>query len=194
TGRRAFEGKSQLSVASAILEKAPIPISTVRPVTPPALDHAIRKCLEKIPEERWQSASDLASELKWVTESGSQAGVPAPAVTVGKRREGLAWAVAVACAIGLVVLATAYVRLVSIRPLPMISSLLPPAGTRFSFVGAHSGAPQISPDGRTLLFLAVDVQGTSMLWLRPLDSPSARPLPGTEGADAPFWSADGLSI
>jgi Tol biopolymer transport system component len=195
TGKRAFEGKSQLSVASAILEREPAPISTVKPLTPPALDHAIRKCLEKIPEERWQSASDLASELKWVTESGSQAGVPTSAVAVRKKREGLAWAMAaVACAIALLALATAYLRLPNTRPPPMISSLLPPAGTRFAFIGAHSGAPQISPDGRTLLLVAVDAQGTNMLWLRPLDSSTARPVPGTEGADSPFWSADGLSI
>jgi Tol biopolymer transport system component len=45
-----------------------------------------------------------------------------------------------------------------------------------------------------LLFVAVDAQGMNMLWLRPLDSSSARPLPGTEGADSPFWSADGLSV
>jgi hypothetical protein len=76
----------------------------------------------------------------------------------------------------------------------MIASLLPPSGTRFAFFGAHSGSPQISPDGRTLVLIAVDAQGTNMLWLRPLDSSSARPLPGTEGADSPFWSPDGLSI
>src|SRR5713226_5175731 len=63
TGKRAFEGKSQLSVASAILEKEPAPISTIKPMTPPALDHAIRRCLAREPEKRWQSASDLASEL-----------------------------------------------------------------------------------------------------------------------------------
>src|SRR5499427_5795592 len=72
TGKRAFEGKSQLSVASAILEKEPAPVSTVKPLTPPTLEHAIRKCLAKTPDERWQSASDLASELKWIMESGSQ--------------------------------------------------------------------------------------------------------------------------
>jgi len=74
----------------------------------------------------------------------------------------------------------------------------PPQGVkvigRFAFIGAHSGTPQVSPDGRTLLLVAVDAQGMNMLWLRPLDSLSARPLPGTEGADSPFWSADGLSI
>src|SRR5512137_545058 len=68
TGRRAFEGKSQLSVASAILEKEPAPITSTKPMTPPALDHAIKNCLAKHPDERWQSASDLASELKWIAE------------------------------------------------------------------------------------------------------------------------------
>jgi eukaryotic-like serine/threonine-protein kinase len=64
TGQRAFRGKSQLSVASAILEKEPSPISSIKPMTPPALDHAIRRCLAKEPERRWQSAADLAGELQ----------------------------------------------------------------------------------------------------------------------------------
>src|SRR5215467_13780802 len=87
TGKRAFEGKSQLSVASAILEKEPDPITSTKPLTPPALNHAIRKCLEKFPDERWQSASDLASELRWITESGSQLSAPfaAPAKQFGAR-------------------------------------------------------------------------------------------------------------
>ena len=136
----------------------------------------------------------MASELKWVAESGSQAGVPTSALAVRKKREGLAWAAAVACAIALLALVAAYLRLLNTRPPLMIASLPPPQGTRFAFFGVHNGAPQISPDGRTLLLAAVDAQGTTMLWLRPLDSSSARPLPGTEGADSPFWSADGLSI
>src|SRR5256884_470085 len=68
TGQRAFQGKSQLSVASAILEKAPAPISTIKPLTPPALDRAIRRCLAKDPEDRWQTARDLLLELKWIAE------------------------------------------------------------------------------------------------------------------------------
>jgi serine/threonine protein kinase len=53
TGRRAFEGKSQLSVASAILEKEPVPISTLKPMTPPGLERAVKQCLVKKPEDRW---------------------------------------------------------------------------------------------------------------------------------------------
>src|SRR5579859_4083489 len=78
TGRRAFEGKSQLSVLTAILEKDPEPVSSVHPGTPPALEHAVRQALEKDPERRWQSAADLASELRWIAESDSSVVMPAP--------------------------------------------------------------------------------------------------------------------
>src|SRR5262249_23523952 len=76
TGRRAFPGKSQLSGASEILEKAPEPMSNLQPLAPPALDRTIRVCLAKDPEERWQTARDLLLELKWIAERGSQADVP----------------------------------------------------------------------------------------------------------------------
>jgi serine/threonine protein kinase len=94
TGRAAFQGKSQLSVASAILEKDPEPISTLQPMTPPALDRTVRKCLEKDPEDRWQTARDLLLELKWIAGAGSQAGVPAPVVSHRKSRDRIAWAIA----------------------------------------------------------------------------------------------------
>src|SRR5207245_7496595 len=77
-GQRAFPGKSQLSVASAILEKEPAPISAVKPMTPPAFDHAMRRCLAKDPEERWQTARDIAIELKWIAEAGSQSSAKVP--------------------------------------------------------------------------------------------------------------------
>jgi len=69
TGKRAFEGKGRLSVASAILEKEPEPISGVKPMTPPALDHTIRRCLAKVPDERWQSAADIKHELDWIAKA-----------------------------------------------------------------------------------------------------------------------------
>ena len=60
TGKRAFEGKSPFSVASAILEKEPAPIPSIKPLTPRSLDHVVRRCLAKDPDDRWQSARDLA--------------------------------------------------------------------------------------------------------------------------------------
>jgi serine/threonine protein kinase len=69
-GRRAFEGKSQLSVLTAILEKEPEPIVATPPV-PPMLDRVIRGCLAKDPSERLQSAHDLLMDLRWIADSAA---------------------------------------------------------------------------------------------------------------------------
>src|SRR6195256_1261708 len=96
TGTRAFAGKSQISVASAILEKDPELISKVQPLAPMALDHVVHDCLAKDPEARWQSAADVARGLRWVASGGSRVSA-APAVRARRRwRTHLPWAVAVA--------------------------------------------------------------------------------------------------
>ena len=91
TGKRAFEGKSQLSVAASILENEPPPIRSVKPMTSPVLDHAIVCCLAKNPENRWQTARDLALELKWAAESGGPAGTLTAAGRRKTRRQGFVW-------------------------------------------------------------------------------------------------------
>src|SRR6516164_3430879 len=91
TGKKAFTGKSRASLIAAILEHDPEPLSIVQPMAPPALDRVVKTCLEKDPEERWQSPHDLMRELKWVAESGSDAGTRAPAFVRGRNRERLAW-------------------------------------------------------------------------------------------------------
>ena len=78
TGKKAFEGKSQASLIAKILEIDPPPMSSLQPMTPPALDRVVKKCLAKEPEKRWQVASDLCDELKWIAEGGLHAGIPAP--------------------------------------------------------------------------------------------------------------------
>jgi Protein kinase domain len=80
TGKRAFEGKSQASVIAAILEREPPAMSSLQPMTPPALDRIVKKCLRKDPDERWQSARDVTDELKWIAEGSSQTGLQAPVV------------------------------------------------------------------------------------------------------------------
>src|SRR3984893_4194489 len=126
TGKKAFQGKSQLSVASAILEKDPEPLSSFKPLTPPALEHAIRRCLAKDPEERWQTARDVAFELKWIAEAGPQVRAPASSSKKWKISESLAWGAAATCllaAIGLI--ATLPLRR-SAELQPLRASLLPP--------------------------------------------------------------------
>src|SRR2546428_483364 len=94
TGKRAFQGKSMLSVASAILEKDPDPISAIQSLTPPALEHVIKTCLEKDPEERFQTTHDVKLQLKWIGQGASLAGVAKSIAIRRKRREWLAWVLA----------------------------------------------------------------------------------------------------
>ena len=84
TGKKAFEGKTQASLIAKILETEPPPISSLQPMTPPALDRVVKKCLAKEPEKRWQAASDVCDELKWIAEGGSQAGMPTPIPPAGR--------------------------------------------------------------------------------------------------------------
>jgi eukaryotic-like serine/threonine-protein kinase len=191
TGRRAFEGKSQLSVASAILEKEPTPITSIKPLTPSALDHAIRRSLAKDPNERWQRALDLALELKWIAESGSQTNVAAASVRSSGNRERLLWALVALLTAVSVAGFFAYQRLKRSIPPPVVSDIAPPKGTQFNFL--VNGAPALSPDGHALVFAARDATGKSSLWVRSLDGSPAQRILG-EDAGGPFWSPDGQKI
>jgi Tol biopolymer transport system component len=199
TGQKAFEGKSRLSVASAILEKEPAPIATLRPLTPPALDHAIRDCMAKDPDERWQTARDLAHELKWIGEAGSQAGAAAVAGRSGRGvRERIAWATAAAVLAGaLLTMSIGYIKFKNPPSADTVvrASIEPPPNRQFALVGFNASAPAISPDGKQLVSPVRDSQGRLSLWVRGLnDAGEGRMLPGTEDGGFPFWSPDGRSI
>jgi len=71
TGRRAFEGETAASVAAAILDREPEPVTALQPLTPPAFEHVVATCLAKDPEARWQAAGDVARELRWIAKSGT---------------------------------------------------------------------------------------------------------------------------
>jgi Tol biopolymer transport system component len=183
TGQRAFQGKSQLSVASAILEREPAPVNSIKPLTLPALDHAIKKCLAKSGEERWQSASDLASELKWIGESGTQAVVPSVR-TVGVKR--VATWVLVSVLVGAAIGAFLWRSPAPEQTLYFSANLPFPA---------HDVA--VAPNGHTVAVVGYlesmrDTLGTrNVIWIYEVGSQEGRNLSGTEGANFPFWSPDG---
>jgi eukaryotic-like serine/threonine-protein kinase len=189
TGKKAFEGKTTASVIAAVLEREPSPISTLRPLIPPALDRVVKKCLAKAPDERWQSAKDLHDELKWILEGGSQVGVPLPVTTQRKTRQRFAWVGAAGVtivALGLLVFAAN--RVLQPEAKGLIRFVIsPPENASFPSEPHVS----LSPDGRRLVFVAHTSGGNDLLYLRPLDSVTAQVLPGTEGAGLPFWSPDG---
>ena len=189
TGRRAFEGKSQLSVLTGILEKEPEPISRLQPTTPAALEHVVKTCLEKNPEERFQTAHDVKVQLKWIAEGSTQVGVAPPA----QRHPSLGWIVA-AAALLIALVSIAYVSLSS-RPNAVVrASILPPPGTSFVTMIPTSGPPVLSPDGTRLAFTARDDKGKILLYVRMMTSLAAQPLAGTEGASYPFWAPDSRQI
>ena len=202
TGRKAFEGKTSASVMAKILEAEPPSMASLQPMTPPALDRVVKKCLAKEPEKRWQAASDVCDELKWIAESGSQAGTSASVAASRKSPLSdarLAWIVAAflfLAALGLA--AFAY-----FRPAPQPAhavrfTLFPPdkwglAGTGAVTTGATAPV-KISPDGQQIAFVAVSAEGKTLLWVRSLDTLVAQPLAGTEAASAPFWSPDSHTL
>ncbi|MGZ8867152.1 MAG: protein kinase domain-containing protein [Thermoanaerobaculia bacterium] len=195
TGRRAFEGKTKSSLIAAIIDREPPPISSIQPLTPPAFERVVKECLAKDPENRWQSARDIANELRWIQEAGSGAGVAAPVVHRRRLREGTAWAIALALLITTAVFAWLWNRAGSVPQRRVEASILPPDGTEFMFgTLLVAFVPVISPDGTQIVFSARDTEGRNLLWVRRLDSGTAHPLPGTDLGTAPFWSPDSRHI
>ncbi|HEY7727428.1 MAG TPA: protein kinase, partial [Candidatus Eisenbacteria bacterium] len=188
TGRRAFEGRSQASVIAAILERDPPPASTIQPLTPPALDRLIQQCLVKDPENRRQTMHDVLLDLRWIVEGGSRAGLPAPVAARRRSTVRLAWSVAALAAGAAVVFAAGYFLRRPPRPEPVRFFVDAPEGA------IAVGSPRISPDGRYLAFNVTDSTGVSRIWLRPMNSLTAQPVPGTENAERPFWSPDSRTI
>ncbi len=184
TGKHAFTGKSQASLIAAILSSHPHPISTIQPVTPPALDWVVKTCMAKDPDDRWETAHDIVLQLRWISEVGLVQPVPFMQKRT-KRFERAFWMVAVLILTGLLLFLN-YQRATDVSVIRFM--VPPPAGSSFDNTIA------LSPNGETLVFTASDLTGNNILWLRSLDSSHPRGLQGTEGAAFPFWAPDSKSI
>jgi serine/threonine protein kinase len=184
TGRRAFEGKTRTSLIAAIVGGEPKPISASQPMAPAALQHVIAKCLEKDPEERWQSARDLADELHWVG-TATDAGPSQP-------KGGGRWVLAALATLLLLSMATAGYLFIRQKKLPALETALNTEAN--SGPDVFSGPPVFSPDGKLLLYSTRDARGRRMLWLRRLDNGRTDAISGTEDGSDPFWSPDGQQV
>ena len=203
SGQRAFRRDTMAETMTAILKEEPPELSETNAKISLPLEKIVRRCLEKKPERRFHSASDLAFALEALsTPSGSQSTGPVlPTVTKSQtgwsrfRRFGdarVAWT------------AAAVAVLVALAMLPFVIADLrhaPPAEAAtvcFTLAAPEKVtslfAPEISPDGHSVAFGA-RAEGVSTIWLRPLGSLAAQPLPGTEGVSGPqAWSPDSRSI
>ncbi len=188
TGRKAFEGRTQASVAGAILHTEPPSASSLQPGLPPALDRLIRRCLLKDPEQRWQTARDLASELQWIVEAGAPAPAPAAIPVPTRLREKLFWPVTAIAVVALLAFALSQFRRPP-EPAEAIRFVIsPPEKASFT------GFPSVSPDGRRVAAVVADASGKRAVWVRSLDALAAQPLPGSEESLFSFWSPDSRSL
>ncbi len=195
TGRRAFSAASRASLITAIMSSDPAPISTIRPMTPPALDRAVKKCLARDRDDRWQSAADLESELKWIGESTVPNVAPA---ALGRRgmRNRLSWATAGFFFFSTLALTVAIASRGRSSPEAgaIRFSILPPTKLTPDLMSWDPACLALSPDGRSVVFCAATPDGKHLLWVRSLDSLTPRALSGTDGATCPFWSPDNRSV
>lgn len=183
TGERAFGASSQAGVISAILEHQPPPPSERHSLTPAALEHVVMTCLEKDADERFQSAADVALQLRWIAQSGTSSAVEAPRTT---RR----WYLPALVLIPALIAAAAWYLL----PRP---SSGPPAAS-FTGLTLDSGAetePSISPDGKMFVFVK-RVDGQKDIFLQRIEGRSAINLTNTPEHDdgEPAFSPDGSLI
>jgi Tol biopolymer transport system component/tRNA A-37 threonylcarbamoyl transferase component Bud32 len=193
SGRRAFSGKTKTSLIAAIVGGEPTPIREIQPLTPPAFEHVIAKCLAKDPDHRWQSAADVASELAWIGSASSTE--QGPAVVVRRKSRSAALLAGAALVVASLIAAAIWLRKPAAAP-SMILSIAMPQHRPFDAFGQAA----LSPDGNMIVFVA-DMAGATWssnaartLWLRAIDRSDPRMLPGTQGATEPFWSPDGTSI
>jgi Tol biopolymer transport system component len=199
TGRKAFEGKTHASIMAGILEREPAPLSALAAGTPALVEATVRKCLAKNPDDRWQSAADLSTALRWAAHGPVATATDGPSTTaVVQRRPGRMWRIAAVAALATAAFALGTLvpgRVPSRPPLDAARAVrfeVPlPANANWSPSPISSAAQlALSPDGQHLAFVAAQRRGVSQIWIRSLQALSPRPLAGTERALFPFWSPD----
>jgi serine/threonine protein kinase len=195
TGRKCFQGSSRASLIAAVMSIDPPPVSTMQPMASPGLDRVVRRCLAKLPDDRWQSASDLLSELEWITETRSTPGILTPASPERRNHDrSLRLAVGVAAVLFLLSL----IWLTSHRRNePGQAALVRfeiPVPDKLNFF--YYEVPAISPDGEHIAFTAVaSMQDNERLFVRSLNAAAATEIPVSNlNPNFPFWSPDGREI
>jgi eukaryotic-like serine/threonine-protein kinase len=199
SGQRPFRGTSAIEVMNAILKDEPPELSETKPKTSPQLEKLVRRCLEKRPERRFQTASDLgfaleasaaSSGLSEISGGGVATSAGAPAYS-GWRERG--WMIA-AGALALIALALglAYFNRASSDVGAVRLAFVPPENLAFD--NGLDDFVIVSPDGQKLAFTGRSADGKRQLWVRPIGATEAQALPDTEDAQNPFWSPDSRSI
>jgi serine/threonine protein kinase/Tol biopolymer transport system component len=198
TGERAFAADSQAGLIAALLDQQPPPISAIVPSAPRALERVIQRCLEKDRNDRWQSAQDLAAELKWIDQTLRQPDSPSSMTTVTATRPRWKWLAATGVVAALVLLAIGAGAMIARRGTPLATAAAPihahvrlPDGV--SLAGWGSPVMALSPDGRLLAVVGMKA-GVPKLFVQRLDRDETIEVPNSDEAEGPFFSPDGQWI
>ena len=200
TGRHPFAAATPAATVSAILKDTPPSVTELKADVPNEVSRVVRRCLSKEPGRRYQSSLDLRNDLEEIREErlASPGGASTPALSPPRPSgSGVSWksVTIVAAILGAAVLVgvLAQLRRAPAKREVTRFTVAPPEGEKF---GTTPGAPMpaVSPDGRHVVFVASAGDVGSQLWVRALDSVSARILPETRAATYPFWSPDGMHI
>ena len=196
TGERAFVADGVTDTLAAVITKDPN-WAALPPATPPAIRRLLRRCLEKNPRDRIHDIADARLDIEETLAGRDADSAASAAPTTPARRVTTAWFVAAVTGVALVAALTFATAIYDPEQLAIIPTarytVAPPDGWRVSTVQSAAGATvplSVSPDGRRIAFIARNAEGKDLLWIQPLDALAAYPLAGTEGAIAPFWSAD----
>jgi Tol biopolymer transport system component/tRNA A-37 threonylcarbamoyl transferase component Bud32 len=195
-GRRPFDAPTQAGLIAAVIERPPVPVPEVGPLTP-ALARLIGACLEKSPDDRFQTMRDVRRALDWLPQTAAAQGSPAAS---GSRRSVNAalWALAAILLVAATIGIMRWLQPASELPEPaFLSVTVQPPHEIIGAVAAEGGtgpaAPAVSPDGRQIAFI-VHTGGETSIWIRDLSALQARPLKGTTGVRSLFWSPAGEAI
>jgi serine/threonine-protein kinase len=199
TARPAFEGPAKASVIAAVLDRDPEPLSIRRTAagadaSPPLLDAIVARCLNKDPDARWQSVSDVRHALTWLV-SGDAVTSPlptdAPVRSHGWRRRRNV-AVGAVVAVAALTAGASLWRSLAAPPSPPVirTSIVFPSGQTLSRRYDNDYPIAVSPDGTHLAYFAA-ASDREQLYLRKFSDLDAVPIAGTIGARHPFFSADG---
>ncbi len=189
SGKRPFEGKSQIKIASAILEDHPPALRSLQPKVTAEFERLVSTCLSKDAQARFQCAHDLKLQLMWLRESGTQAASGQTEKSAKPLTR--AWWLFTAFVVLLAAVITALVLRRGPAPMSVEAYILPPDKSSFTLtVDDASGPIVISPNGKKIAFVAREDQGSDRIYVRALDDKDAKPVSGTENATYPFWSPD----
>jgi eukaryotic-like serine/threonine-protein kinase len=185
--KRAFQRASAAETMTAIIREDAEPLGGDVPLP---LRWVIGRCLAKEPSDRYDSTRDLYRDLRQVRDRLSE--TSAMGIATPARKKPWIWMVAsiALAALSLVLLS----RVRTAAPAELVTLSITPPENMF-FTGSESATLSVlefalSPDGRSIAFGAGAIGARPTLWVRPLSSPVARQLPGSEGAESPFWSPD----